>query len=116
MNYNPIDSVLLTADYAESHLARIGDKSFIFTGCKRCFVMYQEKIGYFVALGDPVGPSLLWSEAIANFIKFCNCNQKKPVFYKIERAVSILKKRKYSVEKIGEDGVIDLTIHHFSFV
>lgn len=109
MTIKTINLVLDTADYAEAYLARANDKEFVFSECNKCFIMFQEKFGYVVALGDPVGPIELWEQTINKFIKNGKSFGYQPIFYKADKSVEIIRKKRFVVEKIGEDGVLELS-------
>lgn len=105
---NLIEHILKNTSFAEALLARAGDKEFILSECKKSFIMFQEKFGYIVALGDPVGSEHTWKDLTLNFIGLAEKRKKTPIFYKIEKLVNLLEERNFIIEKIGEDAVINL--------
>lgn len=106
--YSKVESVLAASDTAEAYLARSGDKCFVFSESEKCFIMYREIYGFFVALGDPVGEVDEWGSVICNFIELSNRNGSIPVFYKVEESAEFLQEQGFTVEKVGEDAVLEL--------
>ncbi len=64
-------------------LALPGDKSLLFSGSGRSFLMYGVEGTSFVAMGDPVGRESEAPELVRAFRELCDRHGGRPVFYQV---------------------------------
>ena len=59
--------IVLNSVEASANLALLGDKRFLFSPEGDAFIMYAIEGRSWIAMGDPVGPALRWSELVWKF-------------------------------------------------
>ncbi|MGL4253423.1 MAG: phosphatidylglycerol lysyltransferase domain-containing protein [Fusobacteriaceae bacterium] len=91
-------------------LAFLEDKSFFFYPAgseERCFIMYGQTGGSYIAMGDPVGDTYYFEKCIEEFKSFCKKERKKCIFYEVDHEnIGDYIKNSMTVSKIGERGKI----------
>ncbi len=71
--------------------------------------MYRRVGRCFVAMGDPVGPTIEWAELVERFSVLAISENGWPVYYQVEpRAMVLYKAHGLSCLKVGEEACIDL--------
>ncbi len=68
---------------AESQIALLGDKNFLFNEKKNAFVMYRISGKSWVVMGDPVGPREEWPDLVWAFRELADRYGGFPVFYQV---------------------------------
>lgn len=102
-------SIVATSPRADSNLAFLGDKRFLFSDAGDAFIMYQVQGRSWVAMGDPVGPADKTSELLWAFRELADQHGGWPVFYQ----ASVARLPTYldlglSLLKLGEEARVDL--------
>ncbi|MFC3690876.1 bifunctional lysylphosphatidylglycerol flippase/synthetase MprF [Chenggangzhangella methanolivorans] len=102
-------SIVATSPRADSNLAFLGDKRFLFCEAGDAFIMYQVQGRSWVAMGDPVGPPQRASELLWSFRELADKHGGWPVFYQ----ASVGRLPMYldlglSLLKLGEEARVDL--------
>jgi len=67
-----------------ANLALLGDKSFLISENRNCFIMYGIEGRSWIAMGDPVGPKEEWESILWKYRELCDLHDGWPVFYQIE--------------------------------
>lgn len=94
---------------ARATLALLGDKEFLFSASGQAFLMYRRSGRCFVAMGDPVGPTIEWSELIERFSALALSENGWPVYYQVEpKAMALYEAQGLSYLKVGEEACISL--------
>jgi phosphatidylglycerol lysyltransferase len=94
---------------ADSNLAFLGDKSFIFSDSGKSFVMYRPKGNRWVAYGEPIGPIEERQELLIKMREASDHGDARPVYYAVSRdSVADFAAFGYGVRKIGETATIHL--------
>lgn len=92
-----------------SHLALLGDKSFLFNSERSAFVMYGVERRSWVAMGDPVGPDEALPEMVWAFRELVDRHGGWPVFYQVEpEMLSVYVDQGMELLKLGEEGRVPL--------
>lgn len=104
-----IKAIVETSPRADSNLAFLGDKRFLFSEAGDAFIMYQVQGRSWVAMGDPVGPPERASELLWAFRELSDKHGGWPVFYQ----ASVARLPTYldlglSLLKLGEEARVDL--------
>lgn len=93
-----------------ANLALLGDKTFLFSGTGRSFIMYAVSGRSWIVMGDPVGPEDEWSELIWSFCEMCDRFSVWPVFYEVgPRDLYVYIDLGMTLIKLGEEGRVDLS-------
>lgn len=105
-----IAAIVATSPRADSNLAFLGDKRFLFSDAGDAFIMYQVQGRSWVAMGDPVGPPERSSELLWAFRELADQHGGWPVFYQasVARLPSYLDLG-LSMLKLGEEARVDLS-------
>jgi phosphatidylglycerol lysyltransferase len=102
-------AIIRTSQNPSASLALLGDKSLLFSGSGRSFVMYGVHGRSWVALGDPVGPEREWNELILEYRSLCSRYGGLPAFFDIaEDHVSLYRDLGFSLFKLGEEALVHL--------
>jgi type IV secretory pathway VirJ component len=64
----------------------MGDKSFLFSDSRLCFLMFGTRGRTWAALGDPVGPAAEWQELLWRFIELAESHGGRAAFYQVPAA------------------------------
>ncbi|HEY0291864.1 MAG TPA: bifunctional lysylphosphatidylglycerol flippase/synthetase MprF [Hansschlegelia sp.] len=104
-----IAAIVATSPRADSNLAFLGDKRFLFCEAGDAFIMYQVQGRAWIAMGDPVGPTERTSELLWAFRELADQHGGWPVFYQ----ASVARLPTYldlglSLLKLGEEARVDL--------
>ena len=67
--------------HPDANLMFSGDKSFVFTPSGKSFVMYGQRGGLWIAMGNPVGPAEEQTDALIAFHEAADHAGKSPVIY-----------------------------------
>lgn len=73
--------IVAVSPRASSHLALLGDKSFLFTEDRRAMIMYAASGRSCIAMGDPIGAADRYPELVWRFRELCDRRDAYPVFY-----------------------------------
>ncbi len=106
-----VKTILAHAEHAhaQSCLALLGDKQFIFSQSGESFVMYGTWRRSWIALGGPVGKRAEWRELVWAFREQADLYGARAVFYSVhEDFLPLAAETGLSVQKIGETALIDL--------
>ncbi|MFC2969462.1 bifunctional lysylphosphatidylglycerol flippase/synthetase MprF [Acidimangrovimonas pyrenivorans] len=102
-------AIVAKQEAPEAMLALSGDKTFYFSENNDAFIMYGVQGKSWVAYGDPVGPALAVPDLAWAFFDAAYAAGCRPVFYELsERYLPIWVEMGLSVNKIGEEAVIEL--------
>ncbi len=95
--------------HAEANLMFVGDKSFVFTPSGRSCVMYRPHAGFWISMGNPVGPAEETFEALTAFHEASDRAGKAPVIYAANGDLLLpLVELGYVIRKIGETACVDV--------
>jgi len=95
--------------HAEANLMFVGDKSFVFTPSERSCVMYRPHAGFWIAMGNPVGPAEETFEALTAFHEASDRAGKAPVIYAANGdLLPPLVELGHVIRKIGETACVDV--------
>ena len=101
--------VVARSPVAASHLALLGDKSFLFNADRSAFIMYAVSGRSCVAMGDPVGPPAAGRELIWDYLELCDRHNTWPVFYEASAAaLPMYLETGLSPLKFGEEALVSL--------
>ncbi|MBX3026532.1 bifunctional lysylphosphatidylglycerol flippase/synthetase MprF [bacterium] len=102
-------AVVARSPVAASHLALLGDKSFLFNADRSAFLMYAVSGRSCVAMGDPVGTTDNRRELIWDFLELCDRHDTWPVFYEASAAaLPHYLEAGLSPLKFGEEALVSL--------
>lgn len=94
---------------SDALLAMVGDKSFLFTPSRQCFLMYSKRGRSWVALYDPVGPRCEWPELIRSFVELAAGHGGRAAFYQVRpENVTLYLEAGLNLMKLGEEAWIRL--------
>ena len=95
--------------HPDANLMFSGDKSFVFTPSGKSFVMYGQRGGLWIAMGNPVGPAEEQTDALIAFHEAADHAGKSPVIYAAGGdLLPALAEMGYAIRKIGEAACINL--------
>jgi phosphatidylglycerol lysyltransferase len=101
--------VVARSPVAASHLALLGDKSFLFSPDRSAFIMYAVSGRSCVAMGDPVGPPAAGRELVWDYLELCDRHNTWPVFYEASAAaLPMYLEAGLTPLKFGEEAVVPL--------
>jgi phosphatidylglycerol lysyltransferase len=102
-------AVVARSPVANSHLALLGDKSFLFNAERTAFIMYAVSGRSCVAMGDPVGAVADCRELIWDYLELCDRHDTWPVFYEASAgALPLYLEAGLTPLKFGEEAVVSL--------
>jgi phosphatidylglycerol lysyltransferase len=81
--WDDVARIVQSASAVSSHLALLGDKSFLFSAARNAFIMYGVEGRSWVSMGDPVGPQEEWTELIWRFRELSDRFGGWTVFYQV---------------------------------
>ena len=94
---------------AASHLALLGDKSFLFNDDRSAFIMYAVSGRSCIAMGDPVGTPACGRELIWDYLELCDRHDTWPVFYEASAAaLPMYLEAGLTPLKFGEEALVSL--------
>jgi phosphatidylglycerol lysyltransferase len=79
-----VESIVRHSRKTYANLALLGDKSFLISEGRNCFIMYGIEGRSWIAMGDPVGPKEEWESLLWRYRELCDLHDGWPVFYQIE--------------------------------
>ena len=92
------------------HLSFMGDKALFWSGDRHAVVAYGTVRDRLVALGSPCGPGGAIRQAILDFRRFADTQDRVPVFYEVfERDLSLYHDLGFDLFKLGELAMVPLT-------
>ncbi|GGF22155.1 hypothetical protein GCM10011611_30280 [Aliidongia dinghuensis] len=95
---------------SEAMLAMMGDKSFLFSGSGRSFLMYAKRGRSWVALYDPVGPREEWHELIWRFVELADEHGGRAAFYQVRAdSLPFYLDAGLKILKLGEEAIVRLS-------
>jgi phosphatidylglycerol lysyltransferase len=98
---------------ADACLALMGDKSLLFSGSGKSFIMYAKHGRSWIALADPVGAQREWPELIWRFIEMVDAHGGRAAFYKVRpQTLPLYLDAGLRAYKLGEEAYV--TLHDFS--
>jgi phosphatidylglycerol lysyltransferase len=98
---------------ADACLALMGDKSLLFSGSGKSFIMYAKHGRSWIALSDPVGAQQEWPELIWRFIEMADAHGGRAAFYKVRpQTLPLYLDAGLRAYKLGEEAHVSL--HDFS--
>ncbi len=109
-----VNSIVKASPYTYAHLAKIGDKRFLFSENRNAFIMYGVEGRSWVALGDPVGPQSEWRDLIWRFRDLCDPYEGWPVFYQVKAdTLYFYLDLGLTSQKLGEEARVALDSFNF---
>ncbi len=107
--YDELKTILAAAPRADSHLALLGDKKFLFHPAGDAFLMYRVQGKSWIVMGDPVGPAERAPDLMWSFMEEVDKNGGWPVFYQISPGnIPLYLDGGFSLVKLGEEARVDL--------
>jgi phosphatidylglycerol lysyltransferase len=92
-----------------AHLALLGDKHLLFSPQDDAFIMYAVEGRSWIAMGDPIGSDLRWSELIWKFRELSDRYGGRTVFYEVgHQHLHLYLDLGLSLLKLGEEARIPL--------
>lgn len=92
-----------------SHLIFLKDKQLFWSKDKKVLIAYKITFNRAIVLGDPIGESSSFQEAISEFYKDCMRKGLKPLFYQISQShMHLYQENGYRLMKLGEEGKVTL--------
>ncbi|MES2144473.1 MAG: bifunctional lysylphosphatidylglycerol flippase/synthetase MprF, partial [Pseudomonadota bacterium] len=104
------EDIIATVDNPDAGFALTGDKSLVFSGDGRAFVMFGVSGRSWLAFGGPVGPRDSGEEASIAFVDAARRAGARPVFYEIDATdVPLMLDLGLTLHKMGEEAMVDLS-------
>jgi phosphatidylglycerol lysyltransferase len=104
-----VEDVVKRSRKTYAYLALLGDKSFMLSEDRNCFIMYGIEGRSWIAMGDPVGPEEQWEPLLWRYRELCDRHDSWPVFYQIEsNNLDIYLDLGMTFLKVGEEGRVHL--------
>lgn len=95
---------------ADARLAGLGDKNFLRSPGGETFLMYGQKGGSLITMGDPVGPEKDWEELLWSFRELSDGKALRSVFYQISpERLDLYIDMGLQIVKFGEQGRVFLS-------
>lgn len=92
-----------------SHLIFLKDKQLFWSNDRKVVIAYKINFHRAIVLGDPIGESSSFQEAISEFFMDCKRNGLKPLFYQISPShMHLYQENGYRLMKMGEEGKVTL--------
>ncbi|MET1013098.1 MAG: phosphatidylglycerol lysyltransferase domain-containing protein [Paenisporosarcina sp.] len=92
-----------------SHLIFLKDKQLFWSKDQKVLIAYKITFNRAIVLGDPIGESSFFQEAINEFFKDCKRKGLKPLFYQISPThMHLYQESGYRLMKLGEEGKVTL--------
>jgi len=92
-----------------ANLALLGDKSFLLSDNRNCFIMYGIEGHSWIAMGDPVGSEGEWEPLVWKYRELCDRQDCWPVFYQIDkRNLDLYLNLGMTFLKLGEEARVPL--------
>jgi phosphatidylglycerol lysyltransferase len=107
--------IVQAQERSDAGLAMMGDKSFLFSGSRRAFLMYAKRGRTWAALHDPVGPREEWAGLIRDFVTLAHSHGGRAAFYQVRAdALPLYLDAGLTLIKLGEEA--QLSLDTFSLV
>jgi phosphatidylglycerol lysyltransferase len=104
-----IRPILAQAVRTDAMLALTGDKRFLVSEAKDCFLMYQVSGASWIVMGDPVGPRAAWGELLWGIRDLADRHQGRLLLYEVSPPVlDIAIGMGLTIVKYGEEAIVDL--------
>ncbi|OOY07245.1 bifunctional lysylphosphatidylglycerol flippase/synthetase MprF [Thioclava sp. F36-7] len=104
-----VAEILTAQDVPQGWFALTGDKCVMFSPDRSAFLMYAQRGGMRVVLGDPVGPPETARQLAWEFHERAVSEGLTPVFYEVStKNLPLWIEMGYALHKIGEEAVVDL--------
>ncbi|MGL4361703.1 MAG: bifunctional lysylphosphatidylglycerol flippase/synthetase MprF [Cellulosilyticaceae bacterium] len=93
-----------------THLIFLKDKSLFYTMSEQVLIAYRPYKDKLIVLGDPIGETSLFTQAINEFRIFADQLRMIPVFYEVsEEHLPIYHENGFKFLKLGEEATMDLS-------
>ncbi len=104
-----VADIISSSTRTSANLALLGDKRFLFSDDRQCFLMYAVENRTWVVLGDPIGPHRQWPDLVWKFRELCDRYDGRPVFYQVDmEQLSVYVDQGLTLLKIGEEARISM--------
>ncbi len=104
-----VEDIVRRSRKTYANLALLGDKSFLISENRNCFIMYGIEGRSWIAMGDPVGPREEWRALLWRYRELCDLHDSWPVFYQIESGnLGLYLDLGMTFLKLGEEGRVHL--------
>ena len=102
--------IIAAAGTPDSNLARLGDKSLLFSDSGKAFIMYGVAGRSWITLGEPVGPAEEQRELVWAFRDLADRHGGRAAFYQVsEGQLPLFLDQGLSLTKLGEEARVPLT-------
>jgi phosphatidylglycerol lysyltransferase len=102
-------AIVAASPEADSSLALMGDKQFLFNDDGSALIMYGVSGNSLISMGDPVGPPNQHEAMIWNYRELCDRHKALPVFYEVGASnLPTYLDLGLSLHKLGEYGKVPL--------
>jgi phosphatidylglycerol lysyltransferase len=92
-----------------ANLALLGDKNLLFNNDRTACIMFQASGSSWVAMGDPIGPTVLGEELAWEFLEECDGMAVSPVFYQVTpERLPLYVDLGLTLSKLGEEARVPL--------
>ena len=92
-----------------ANLALLGDKNLLFNNDRTACIMFQSSGSSWVAMGDPIGPTVLGEELAWEFLEECDGMAVSPVFYQVTpERLPLYVDLGLTLSKLGEEARVPL--------
>ena len=104
-----VRSLVEQSPRADAWLALLGDKSFLQSESGKAFLMYGQKGGSLISMGDPVGDPNEWEDLLWDFREMADARSLRSVFYQVSAdRLNLYIEMGLQVVKLGENGRVPL--------
>ena len=104
-----VEDIVRRSRKTYANLALLGDKSFLISESRNCFIMYGIEGRSWITMGDPVGPKEEWESLLWRYRELCDLHDSWPVFYQIESGnLGLYLDLGMTFLKLGEEGRVHL--------
>lgn len=101
--------IIAATGTTSANLALVGDKTLLFSGSGRGFVMYGISGRSWIAMGDPVAPQVEQAELVWQFRELCDREGSACVFYEVAADnLPLYVDAGLSLSKLGEEARVPL--------
>jgi len=104
-----VPPLVLSSPRSLSHMALLGDKTFLLTEARNAFLMYSVKGRSWIVLGDPVGEEQEFPELVWQFRNRVHRHDGWPVFFQVGPSfLPLYLDAGFTLSKVGEEGRVPL--------
>jgi phosphatidylglycerol lysyltransferase len=102
--------IIAASPWTYPNLLLAGELAVMFSDSGSSFVMYGQRRGTRVAIGEPVGPAGEAPELAARFCARCRESRRRPVFFEVrEESQTLYRSLGLTLTKLGEEARVELS-------